>query len=152
MSTNESPDPLANATREEVIAALFANLVIQQTNMAFMFLGRVPHPETGEVVQDLESAKFFIDQLDMIEVKTKGNLDKREEGLLKQSLTGLRMAFVEAADGRAGIASPQSAAATSGSETEEPAKPTQATPAPVVPPETKPAAEDESRKKFSKKY
>lgn len=151
MSTNEpAADPLANASREEIISAMFANLVIQQTNMAFMFLGRVPHPETGEVIQDMESAKFFIDQLEMIEVKTKGNLDKREEGLIKQSLTGLRMAFVEAIDEKKG-------------ETEKPAstppiseapKPADAPPqtTPAAAPEAKPAAEDESRKKFSKKY
>lgn len=147
MSTNDSADPMANASREEVISALFANLVIQQTNMAFMFLGRVPHPETGEVIQDMESAKFFIDQLEMIEVKTKGNLDKREEALLKQSLTGLRLAFVEAINGKGGASQPESKPPIS--ESPKPAEaPQQAAPAP----ETKPAGEDESRKKFSKKY
>ena len=46
---NESNDPVpANATREDIISALFANMVIQQTNMAMMFLGLVPHPETGQ--------------------------------------------------------------------------------------------------------
>jgi hypothetical protein len=149
MSTNDSAaDPMANASREEVLAALFANLVIQQTNMAFMFLGRVPHPETGEVIQDFESAKFFIDQLEMIEAKTKGNLDKREEGLLKQSLTGLRMAFVEAIDGKKGEAekptvAPPISEAPKAAETPKETAPT---------PESKPAADDESRKKFSKKY
>ena len=149
MSTNESAaDPMANASREEIISALFANLIIQQTNMAFMFLGRVPHPETGEVIQDLESAKFFIDQLEMIEVKTKGNLDKREEGLLKQSLTGLRMAFVEAIDGKKG--EPEKSPLTSPiSEAPKPVEAPQQTPSA---PESKPAADDESRKKFSKKY
>ncbi len=162
MSTNEpTADPMANASREEITSALFANLIIQQTNMAFMFLGRVPHPETGEVVQDFESAKFFIDQLEMIEVKTKGNLDKREQDLLKQSLTGLRMAFVEAMDGKN---APQKKPIITS--TGEPAKPDESTapisPAPETkvaaaenkpaPPENKPAPEDESRKKFSKKY
>ena len=151
MNTNEpTADPTANASREEIISALFANLVIQQTNMAFMFLGRVPHPETGEVVQDFESAKFFIDQLEMIEVKTKGNLDQREEGLLKQSLTGLHMAFVEAVDGKKEEAPLEQPAATpSISEAPKPAEVAQPT-APVS--ETRPATEDESRKKFSKKY
>ena len=151
MNTNEpASDPMANASREEIISALFANLVIQQTNMAFMFLGRVPHPETGEVVQDLESAKFFIDQLEMIEVKTKGNLDKREEGLLKQSLTGLRLAFVEAIGEKKGEApSEQIPSTPSGTEASKPAEPTQQT---APPSENKPAGEDESRKKFSKKY
>jgi len=153
MSTNNpTSDPMANASPEEITAALFANLVIQQTNMAFMFLGRVPHPDTGEVVQDLESAKFFIDQLEMIAVKTKGNLDKREEGLLKQSLTGLRMAFVEAMDGKAPAApteriAPAEAAAPA-PQAEEPSP--AAAPAPKPP--AAPAADEESRKKFSKKY
>ncbi len=150
MNTNDSADPMANASREEIVSALFANLVIQQTNMAFMFLGRVPHPETGEVVQDFESAKFFIDQLEMIEVKTKGNLDKREEGLLKQSLTGLRMAFVEAIDGKKdGTPLEQPTATPPISEAPKPAEAAPPT-APVA--ETKPPAEDESRKKFTKKY
>jgi len=151
MSTNEpAADPMANASREEIISALFANLIIQQTNMAFMFLGRVPHPETGEVIQDLESAKFFIDQLEMIEAKTKGNLDKREEGLLKQSLTGLRMAFVEAIDGKKGQTPSEKPASTAPiSEAPKPAEAPQQT-APVS--ESKPAPDDESRKKFSKKY
>ncbi len=152
MSTNDSAvDPMANASREEIISAMFANLVIQQTNMAFMFLGRVPHPETGEIIQDLESAKFFIDQLEMIEVKTKGNLDKREEGLLKQSLTGLRMAFVEAINGKGATPPEQKPIATSGepAQPEEPAIPDGPGPAPEA---AKAPAEDESRKKFSKKY
>src|SRR5437867_2283404 len=83
---------------EDRISALFANMVAQQTNMALMFLGRVPHPESGQPVRDLKAAQMFIDQLEMLEVKTKGNLDKQEAGFLKQNLTALRMAFVEAAD------------------------------------------------------
>lgn len=149
MSTNDpAADPMANASREEIISALFANLIIQQTNMAFMFLGRVPHPETGEVIQDFESAKFFIDQLEMLEVKTKGNLDKREEALLKQSLTGLRMAFVEAIDGKKG--EPEKSISTP--PVAEAPKPVEAPQQTAPAPESKPAPDDESRKKFSKKY
>jgi hypothetical protein len=142
-STEQTP-----SSRQEMMAALFANLVMQHTNMAFMFLGRMPHPETGEVVQDLESAKFFIDQLEMLEAKTKGNLDKQEDGLLKQSLTGLRMAFVDAVTKQGAEPSPaqkitpepQSAKAV-----EQPAE------AVSVGTEAKPS-DDESKKKFSKKY
>lgn len=147
MNSNDSA-PEHNASREEIISALFANLVIQQTNMAFMFLGRVPHPETGEVIQDLESAKFFIDQLEMIEVKTHGNLDKREEDLIKQSLTGLRMAFVEAMNQKE-HAPGKPASTPSISETPKPAETVSHTEAAS---ETKAPSEDDSRKKFSKKY
>jgi hypothetical protein len=153
MSTNNpAADPMANASPEEITAALFANLVIQQTNMAFMFLGRVPHPETGEVVQDFESAKFFIDQLEMIEQKTKGNLDKREEGLLKQSLTGLRMAFVEAMDGK-GSAAPVEKIASAEPPSQSTLVDNSSTPATLAATPTPGTIPDEeSRKKFSKKY
>jgi hypothetical protein len=133
--------------REELMSALFANMVIQQTNMALIFLGKAPHPETGERVQDFEAAQVFIDQLEMLEAKTKGNLDKREEGLLKQSLMTLRMAFVEAVE--KGTPAPQKEAA--------PAKPPTASTQSAE--EKKPAveasaaaAESERRKKFTKKY
>ncbi|MDB6108755.1 MAG: hypothetical protein JWR69_505, partial [Pedosphaera sp.] len=55
-STHMPEDALANASREEIMSALFANMVIQQTNMAMMLLGKVAHPETGQFIQDLETA------------------------------------------------------------------------------------------------
>ena len=91
-SPDAAPD---NLSREELLAALFANLVVQQTNMAFICMGRMPNPETGEITRDLEAARFFIDQLEMIEVKTKGNLDADEDRFLKATLNELKLNFVE---------------------------------------------------------
>ena len=134
-------DDLSNASREEIMSALFANMVVQQTNLALMLLGRVPNPETGQPMQDLDAAKMFIDQLEMLEAKTRGNLDKNEEKLLGQSLTSLRLAFVEAI--------------------EAPARAEQNPPEPIRPPsasagsttaEANAPSEEESRKKFTKKY
>jgi Domain of unknown function (DUF1844) len=123
------------------LSVLFAQLVMQQANMATMFLGKVAHPETGEVVKNIDAARLFIDQLEMLEAKTKGNLDKDEAALLKQSLMSLRMAFVEAVE--------------SGPAAGEPApklQPEEA-PTPGTQASTSSAAEeDEHRKKFSKKY
>src|SRR3989442_10491504 len=97
MSNSHLPeDDLAQASRQEIMSAMFANMVVQQTNLALMMLGKVPDPQTGEVVRDLEAAKMFIDQLETLEFKTKGNLDKHEQKLLQQSLTTLRLAFVDA--------------------------------------------------------
>jgi hypothetical protein len=136
-------DPQSNEpelSRDELLSALFAQMVLQQANMAMMLLGKMPHPQTGETVQDFEAAKFFIDQLEMLEAKTKGNLSKQEEQLLKQSLTTLRMAFVEAV---------QSAPAPQGSQAapavEEKASAPAEAPAPTL-------SEEESKKKFTKKY
>src|SRR5215468_6476802 len=80
------------------VSALFAQLVMQQANMAMMLLGKVAHPETGGVLKDIEAARLFIDQLEMLEVKTQGNLSKEESSLLKQSLMNVRLAFVEAVE------------------------------------------------------
>ncbi len=147
-SPQPNEDARASASPEEITSALFANMVIQQTNMALMLLGKVPHPESGETIQDIEAARLFIDQLEMIESKTKGNLDAREEKLLKQSLTALRMAFVETVNRQTN--EPQSASpapSTAAPKPDEAAKTPDAGDQAAAP-----AGEEESRKKFSKKY
>jgi hypothetical protein len=151
MSAKTSPqDPGEPAGREQMMSAMFAHLVMQHTNMALIFLGQMPNPQTGQTTQDLDHARFFIDQLEMIEAKTKGNLDKQEEAILKQSLTSLRLAFVEAANHPQAAPSPAPADLPDAPATDE-----QETPIvePVLPGETPPPApESPSRKIFSKKY
>ena len=140
-SHEEAP---GNPSHEENLSAQFAGLVMQQTNLALMLLGRAPHPETQKTILDIEGAKMFIDQLEMLEVKTRGNLKADEAKLLKQSLTALRLAFVQAIDSQ----SPSSAEPpkTSAAPTEPPGS--------SIPPEqgSTPSSEEEARKKFSKKY
>jgi hypothetical protein len=149
MTQEHSADPTPVASPEQgKSSAAFAQMVLQQTNMALMLLGKVAHPETGETYKDIEGARMFIDQLEMIETKTKGNLTREESGLLKQSLMSLRLSFVEAVEsdqGKAtapaaqpGAAAPASAATAS----------TDAAAASVA----SVAADEEHRKKFSKKY
>ncbi len=135
-----------NGNPEEMRSALFAHMVMQQSSMAMMLLGKTPHPETGQVFRDLEAARLFIDQLEMLEFKTKGNLSQEEAALLKQSLMSLRMAFVEA------VNSPASAAESQPAHERSPAEP-----APATEPATASAAlsaqeEEASHKKFTKKY
>jgi hypothetical protein len=134
----KSEDRFGDISHEEMMSTLFAQLVMQQSNMAMLLLGKVPHPQSGETVKDVEGARLFIDQLEMLEVKTKGNLSKQEEALLKQSLMSLRMAFVDAIESPATPAKP----AEPGALPEE--KKTEPAPAPD--------SDDESKKKFSKKY
>jgi len=139
-----------DASPEEVMSALFAQMVIQQTNMAMMLMGKVPHPQSGDTIQDFEAARMFIDQLEMLRVKTKGNLNPDEERLLKQSLASTQMMFVDAVQSAgAAPASPSkpepesSAPASPPAETESPssaASPSEA------------ESDAESKKKFTKKY
>ncbi len=140
--------------RDELMSALFANLVLQQANMALMFLGKVPHPQTGKEVVDLEAAQVFIDNLEMLELKTKGNLTQAEEGMLKQSLMSARMTFVETAD-----KAPAKPSETKDSATPSPQPgPASASTSPAKPAGEAPAdnsaanSEAEARKKYVKKY
>ena len=139
-------DPVSGSP-EEMRSALFAQLVMQQSSMAMMLLGKTPHPETGQVVRDLEASKLFIDQLEMLEFKTKGNLSPDEAALLKQSLMSLRMAFVEAVDSPSAQAESRPNQSSAPTEPAPASAPDQAEPAPAASP-----AETESRKKFTKKY
>lgn len=139
-------------SQEELLSALFANLVVQQTNMAFMFLGKVPHPETNQPIFDFESAKLIIDQLEMLRVKTKGNLTAREEDLLKQSLTHLRMTFVEVVNQAESASEPGSAVPPQTESVAPQAPSTSSASSPPPPPPPPSPAEEESRKKFTKKY
>ena len=143
--------------RNELHTELFAQMVMQQASLALMFLGVTPHPQTGQKLFDLDSAQMFIAQLDMLEAKTSGNLSPDEAALLKQSLTTVRMAFVQAVnsgDPSKSSAEPAPAPAKeSGAAAEAQA---------ASAPEAKPAAEagsapgaspaDDERKKFVKKY
>jgi hypothetical protein len=133
------------ATPEEITSGLFAHLVMQQSNMAMMLMGKTPHPETGEVLKDTDAARLFIDLLEMLEVKTKGNLTKDEATLLKRALMATRMAFVESMDstpagtsaaGQPAAPGPQPAASAASGQ-------------PAAPPQ---ADEEEHKKKFTKKY
>ena len=89
-------DAPLDATREQMMTEIFAHMVIQNTNMALMFLGAMPHPETDEKMRDLQAAQMFIAQLEMLAVKTAGNLAPEEQKLLQQSLMHLQVTFVEA--------------------------------------------------------
>ena len=114
-------------TREEYLSSVFATMVMQLTNMAAMFMGKVPHPETGKPTIDLDGAQIFIDQLEMLEARTKGNLNAEEQNILRQGLAMVRMAFVEVSEAEQKQTPPPSA---------QPA----------------PASEPEERRKFTKKY
>jgi hypothetical protein len=147
MSDSPASDPIRDMSREEIMSALFGHMVIQNTNMALLLLGQIPHPETGEHAYDIDAARMFIDQLEMLEAKTKGNLTAQEDKLLKQSLTHLRMTFVQALENppQEGAAPAEQAAASPGGSA-KPESPTAGESAAPTP------AEEESRKRFSKKF
>ncbi|MBT5656508.1 MAG: DUF1844 domain-containing protein [Phycisphaerae bacterium] len=73
----------------------FKGLVGLLASQAVMGLGAMPDQSGKGVMIDLEGAKFAIDLLDMIELKTKGNLKEDESTELSAVLTELRSRFVQ---------------------------------------------------------
>jgi hypothetical protein len=128
----------------------FIEFVMMQAQNAALFLGQIPNPQTGQGEVNLELAKMFIDQLGMIQEKTRGNLTNEESAVLRNTLSNLQMAFVEVSQqtksgGAASAPTPDPEAAEP-SQSQSPAAETPETPASTATPET------ESRKKFTKSY
>lgn len=155
MTESVTPPSPTHAPRrpDDPQSALFAGLVLQQTQMALMFLGQIPHPEKGEPIKDLEGARLFIDTLEMLQARTRGNLKPDEETMLKQSLMSVQMAFVEASreTGSSPTATPAASQSTPPA-ANKPEAPTTESAAKGSSATGPAAGDDETRKKFVKKY
>src|ERR1700752_3285630 len=75
----------------------FIEFVVMHAQNAALFLGQIPNPKTGEGEVNLDLARMFIDQLAMIQEKTRGNLTSEESTVLRNALSNLQMAYVEVA-------------------------------------------------------
>src|SRR5215469_812863 len=75
----------------------FIEFVMMHAQNAALFLGQIPNPKTGEAEVNLDLARMFIDQLEMIQEKTRGNLTNEETVVLRNALSNLQMAYVEVA-------------------------------------------------------
>ncbi|GIK62006.1 MAG: DUF1844 domain-containing protein [Ignavibacteriota bacterium] len=77
---------------------LFMQLIIQNQQIAMMSMGKIKNPVTDKVERNLEHAKIYIDTLDMLLAKTKGNLSDYEEKFLIETLKDLKLNYVDEAD------------------------------------------------------
>jgi len=82
-------------TPEEMHKALFVNLVMMLATSAMQAMGKLANPMTNKIETNMEMAQHSIDMLEMLEAKTRNNLDKEEARLLKDSLSTLQLNFVE---------------------------------------------------------
>ena len=127
----------------------FIEFVMMQAQNAALFLGQIPHPQTGQAEVNLDLARMFIDQLAMIQEKTRGNLTNDEVTVIRNALSSLQMAFVEASQGAKSGVSPAYVPAGQPAAETSPAEES-ATPSRETQPQA--AAESESKKKFTKTY
>jgi len=80
---------------EKNTAQLFIQLVIQNQQMAMISLGKVKNPISDTFEKNPEYAKLSIDILDMLSQKTKGNLSEYEDKLLTETVSQLKIIYVE---------------------------------------------------------
>ena len=152
--------PVGNAE----MAQRFVQFVMMQTQNIYYLLGRIPSPDGRAVPPNLEAAKLFIDQLEMVHEKTRNNLSAQETQILDEALKNSRLAFVEASGGTPASMMPSRSplgefpldeelpedeplAAEPAAKAAAPAKPA------AAPFENPPAVEpSENKKKFTKSY
>ena len=142
----------------------FIEFVVMHAQNAALFLGQIPNPKTGQGEVNLDLARMFIDQLAMIQEKTRGNLTSEEAKVLSNALSNLQIAYVEVSrelggartePARRGEGVPETAAQDEAPEGEPPPVTAEQGPTPKPEPSgpvapTEP--ETESRKKFTKSY
>jgi hypothetical protein len=73
----------------------FSTFIFSLNTSALVHLGDYPDPTTGKNEVDLPLAKQTIDLVALLEEKTRGNLTKDEESLLKHILYDLRLRYVQ---------------------------------------------------------
>jgi len=74
----------------------FSTHVLSLASTALIALGKMPGPDGAAHPVDIETARYLIDVLAMLEAKTKGNLDEPEQKLIASLVYDLRVAFVDA--------------------------------------------------------
>jgi hypothetical protein len=137
------PEVQTNTESNGEMARQFIEFVMMQAQNAMLFLGHIPNPQTGDAEVNLPVAKMFIDQLVMIRAKTQGNLNQDESTALKDVISQLQIAFVDASRSAASPGPTTSSPQTQAAPAETAAAPSQPPPA---------SGEADNRKKFTKSY
>lgn len=84
-----------NLSDEQQQQLLFMMLVQQHQQIAMMGMGKMENPQTGETERELKSAKFAIDTLLMLKEYTEGNLPKKLDNYLTETLNNLRVSYAD---------------------------------------------------------
>ena len=74
---------------------LFMYLVGTFQSSAWIALGKMKNPMTDKIEKNLDQASYYIDLLDMLQSKTKGNVSEYEEQMLINTVSELKMNFID---------------------------------------------------------
>ena len=74
----------------------FPTLILSLTSTAIFQMGLAPNPATNKTEKNIAAAKQTIDILEILQKKTKGNLDGEESKLLNHCVHDLKMNYLKA--------------------------------------------------------
>ena len=74
---------------------LFIHLVNTFVQSAWISLGKVKNPVSDSLERNMEQATYYIDLLDMLQTKMKGNLSEWEEQYIIHSLSELKLNYID---------------------------------------------------------
>ncbi len=74
---------------------LFSSLVLMFHQATMQQLGKIKNPLTDKIERDLSAAQGTIDMLEMLKVKTRGNLGEEEDRLLTSLLREVHLNYVD---------------------------------------------------------
>jgi Domain of unknown function (DUF1844) len=107
----EAAKPAADLPKK---LAAFENLIRMIGSNAAMVLGAYADPNTGQPMIDPDAAREFIDMLDALQQKTKGNLAPEENDMLVDLLGKLKLTYLEISQAMAAEMAKVTAQAKSG--------------------------------------
>ena len=95
-SAVESPavdEAMPEGTDPDEQPASFPALVGSLATQTMYTLGLVADPNGGQVMVNLDAARYTLDILEILEAKTAGNLDQEEQEMLTQTRSELEQVF-----------------------------------------------------------
>lgn len=73
----------------------FLTLVQMFQMEGMVALGKMLNPATNELTPNKDHARYVIDILEILKEKTAGNLTEKDQGFLDQTISTLKLNFVE---------------------------------------------------------
>ena len=91
-TTGMNGEPINEEQHQQLLMMM---LIQQHQQIAMMSMGKIMNPSSEKTSVDLSQAKYAIDTLNALEKYTKGNMSPELERYMKETLTNLRLNFVD---------------------------------------------------------
>lgn len=95
LSEQEKQESEESPRRGPLPPGNFAALISMLVTQALFALGAIKIEGQEDKEPDLQLAKYHIDMLETLEIKTEGNLSEQEKKALETTLNEVRMAYVK---------------------------------------------------------